>query len=364
MPSRTCTPHGVNGPVSDVSVPMTIGSPVGARRSRWPVSSSRLVSAVSAVVVSTAVPDVAAVVVSVRLLRSSPAAGARVRSGRRGRRSCIVIVIVVAARPYDQGEHGEHGSRLRASPHGRSPLSSRSHGRAQGLTHRWHHGARHDHTTVPCRPRRQPAAPAGGARRPPTAGGRRDQRRRAARRRGRGDRRRRAQAGGDRDAVDHRRRVPPRLVPPRLPPAARRRRRHRQHRRQLGRRRHRAHDAAEAVRHRSAAPRPRHPGRRLRVPRVGRARDDAEGVHPVADDGPLPRRAGGDRHRGVPRPRRLLRRPGGVLPRRDRRAVRRRLPLPAARRHQPRLPLRPGDAPGCRRPRGRPGHAAAHVRRR
>ena len=114
----------------------------------------------------------------------------------------------------------------------------------------------------------------------------------------------------------------------------------------------------------SAAPRPRHPGRRLRVPRVPVAhRDDAQGVHPLADDGPLPRRAGGDRHRGVPRPRRLLRRPGGLLPRRDRRPPCRRLPLPAARRHQPRLSLRPGDAPRCRRPRRRPGHAAAHVRR-
>ena len=30
---------------------------------------------------------------------------------------------------------------------------------------------------------------------------------------------------------------------------------------------------------------------------------DAEGVDPVADDGPLPRRAGGDRHRRLPRPR-------------------------------------------------------------
>ena len=30
MPSRTCTPHGVNGPVNDVRVPMMIGSPDGA----------------------------------------------------------------------------------------------------------------------------------------------------------------------------------------------------------------------------------------------------------------------------------------------------------------------------------------------
>ena len=77
---------------------------------------------------------------------------------------------------------------------------------------------------------------------------------------------------GARDAQRHRRRVPPGVVPPRLPPAARRRRRHRQHRRQLRRRRHRAHDAAEAVGRRPPAPRPRHPGRRLPLPRLGRHR--------------------------------------------------------------------------------------------
>ena len=30
MPSRACTPQGVNGPVNDVSAPMMIGSPDGA----------------------------------------------------------------------------------------------------------------------------------------------------------------------------------------------------------------------------------------------------------------------------------------------------------------------------------------------
>ena len=161
----------------------------------------------------------------------------------------------------------------------------------------------------------------------------------AARRRGRGDRRRRPAGRVARDAQRHRRRVPPGVVPPRLPRAARRRRRHRQHRRQLGRRRHRPHDAAAAGRRRAAAPRPRHPGRRLPLPAVGRDAD-AEGVDPVADDGPLPRRAGGDRPRRLPRPRAVLRRPRRLLPGRDRRPVRRRLPLPPARRHQPRLPVR------------------------
>ena len=45
----------------------------------------------------------------------------------------------------------------------------------------------------------------------------------------------------------------------------------------------------------------------------------------------------------------VLRRPGRVLPRRARRPLRGRLPLRAARRHQPRLPLRPGDARRRRR---------------
>ena len=119
------------------------------------------------------------------------------------------------------------------------------------------------------------------------------------------------------------------------------RRRHRQHRLQLGRRIDRPHDAAEAVRRRAAAPRPRHPGRRLPLPRVGR-HADTEGVDPVADDGPLPRRSRGHRHRRLPGPRGVLRRPGRLLPGRDRRPLRRRLPLRPARRHQPRLPVRPG----------------------
>ena len=131
------------------------------------------------------------------------------------------------------------------------------------------------------------------------------------------------QVEAPRDAQRHRRRVPPGVVPPRLPRAARRRRRHRQHRGQLRCRRHRPHDAAPPVGRRAAAPRARHPGRRLPLPAVGRDAD-AEGVDPVADDGPLPRWAGGDRPRRLPRPRRLLRRPGRLLPGRDRRPLRRR----------------------------------------
>ena len=152
------------------------------------------------------------------------------------------------------------------------------------------------------------------------------------------------------------------MVPPRLPPATRRGRRDRQHRRQLGRRRDRAPDAAEALGRRSAAPRARHPGRGLPVPRLDRDRDP-EGVDPVPDDGALPGRAGGDRPRRLSRPRALLRRPRRVLPRRARRAVRRGLPVRAARRHQPRLPLRPRDALRRRGTGRRPERASARLRR-
>ena len=77
-----------------------------------------------------------------------------------------------------------------------------------------------------------------------------------------------------------------------------------------------------------------------RSPRTG----DAEADHPVAEHGALPRRSGRDRPVGVPRRGRVLDRPVRGVRRAgpaDRRA---RLHLPPARRHQPRLPQRPGAA--------------------
>ena len=172
-----------------------------------------------------------------------------------------------------------------------------------------------------------------------------------------------AQDGEPRDAQHHRRRVPPGVVPPRLPrssstaspspatspPAPTRRRTV-----------HMTPPKLSVVG--PAAPRPRHPGRRLPVPGVG-GDQDTEGLDPVADDGALPRRPGRHRHRRLPRPRGVLRRPGGLLPGRDRRAVRRRVPVRAARRHQPRVPVRPGHARRRRRARRRPRRAAARLRR-
>src|SRR3954453_15672627 len=74
---------------------------------------------------------------------------------------------------------------------------------------------RHDRclrTTVPCRPRRQPAPPREPARRPRPVRRRGDRRSRAPRDRGRGDRRRRAHAGRHRAADDDRRGVQRRLL--------------------------------------------------------------------------------------------------------------------------------------------------------
>ena len=105
-------------------------------------------------------------------------------------------------------------------------------------------------------------------------------------------------------------------------------------------------------------PRPQHPGPRLRVPEE-RDRADAQGVHPVALDAAFPRRPPGDQRRGLSRPRGVLARPRRRLPRGDPGPRRARLPLPAARRHQPRVPVRrcdPRRDPGARR---RSGRAAA-----
>ena len=82
--------------------------------------------------------------------------------------------------------------------------------------------------------------------------------------------------------------------------------------------------------------------RGLRLPAVGRGGGaDGEADHPVAVDGPLPRRGGRDRSGGLPRRGLVLGRPVGRL--RPAGAGHRRagLHLPAARRHQPGLPQRP-----------------------
>ena len=185
---------------------------------------------------------------------------------------------------------------------------------------------------------------------------------RAPGRRGRRHRQERRRAREHRHAQHHRRRAAAGLVPPRLPPAAGGRGGHRQHRVELGLGGHRAHDTAQAVGGRAAPPRAGHPGGRLPLPRV-RHDADTEGVHPVTDDGPLPRRAGRHRPAGVPEPRPVLRRPRRLLPGRDRRAVRRRLPVPPARRHEPGLPVRSGDAGRRGRAGRRPRRAASRVRR-
>ena len=156
---------------------------------------------------------------------------------------------------------------------------------------------------VPRRAGRQPAATAGCPRGQGAARRRGHLPRRAARRRGRGDRGRRRQGRGDRHAQRHRRRVPPGLVPPRLPRSS--------------------STASPSPATSPPAPTPpttvhmtppklsvvgplrhvqRHPGRRLPLPRLG-DHADAEGVDPLPDDGPLPRRPGGDRHPRLPRPR-------------------------------------------------------------
>ena len=73
-------------------------------------------------------------------------------------------------------------------------------------------------------------------------------------------------------------------------------------------------------------------------------RTDAEADDPLAEHGPLPRRQRVDRPRRLPRPRRVLGRPGRRLREASSRRLRARLPLPAARRHQPRVRQRPGAA--------------------
>ena len=71
---------------------------------------------------------------------------------------------------------------------------------------------------------------------------------------------------------------------------------------------------------------------------------DAEADDPLAEHGPLPRRARGGQRGRLPRHGRLLERPHERLRRRGQGAGRPRLHLPAVRRHEPRLPQRPQAA--------------------
>ena len=91
----------------------------------------------------------------------------------------------------------------------------------------------------------------------------------------------------------------------------------------------------------------------------------AEADDPVAEHGPLPRRDGGDRPHRLPGRRGVLGRPLRRLRGRGARAGRPRLPLPAARRHEPGLPQRPRAARRDGRPRrGRRAPAPALHRAR
>ena len=102
---------------------------------------------------------------------------------------------------------------------------------------------------------------------------------------------------------------------------------------------------------------------RLRVPAVGGGgRADGEADHPLAVDGPLPRRRGGHRSRRLSRRGLVLGGAlGGLQPTGPghRRAG---LHVPAVRRHQPGLPQRPRAAGGARRagPRRRAPARALH----
>ena len=121
--------------------------------------------------------------------------------------------------------------------------------------------------------------------------------------------------------------------------------------------------AAGDARHRQGPPREGHPARRLRVPESG---DDAhaEGDDPVADHAALPRRPRRDQPRRVSRPRGVLRTtspPPTATSCASLAAAG--CTLRAARRHQPRLPVRREDARGRARARRRPERAAAPLRR-
>ena len=144
---------------------------------------------------------------------------------------------------------------------------------------------------------------------------------------------------------DHRWRVPPHLFPRRFPRAARGRRdplrricrELPQGRRNAGRLQAADHACREPGQVGRADP-----GAGLRFSEVGRD-PHAEGLHSRAVDAAFPRRTRGDQRGGLSEPREFLRGPHRRLSRRGRRPRLARAPLPAVRRHQPRLSLRPRD---------------------
>ena len=104
--------------------------------------------------------------------------------------------------------------------------------------------------------------------------------------------------------------------------------------------------------------------RRVLVPaRHGAGRRHAQAHDPVAEHGPLPRRQLLDRPVGLPRHRGVLVGPDGGVRRAGEARPRARLPLPAARRHEPRLHQRPGAARAHRVDRRRPRPPARAVHR-
>ena len=164
-------------------------------------------------------------------------------------------------------------------------------------------------------------------------------------------------------AGHHRRRVSAHLFPHRLPRAARRRRDQGRHLGELSQHgRQRRFRAAGDERHRSGSARQADPGGGLQVPAIEHPAH-AQGHDSLADDAALSRRTRGDQPRGLSRHRGLLRRRRRRVSSGDRCTGRRRLPLPAARRHQPGLPVRRKDA-GRRAPaRRRPERVARVVTR-
>ncbi len=160
---------------------------------------------------------------------------------------------------------------------------------------------------------------------------------------------------------DHRRRVPPHLFPRRFPRAARGRR---------GALRRVCRELPKGRRHAGRLQAPddacreqgqvgsADPGARLRLLEVGRD-PHAEGLHPGAVDAALPRRPRGDQRGGLPQPRGVLRGPDRRVPGRGRRSGEAWLTLPAVRRHQPRLSLRPGNPRPHQGARRRPRRADA-----
>ena len=211
---------------------------------------------------------------------------------------------------------------------------------------------------IPRRPCRQPVASGcaeGGA--GETCQGR-DHRRAAQGDRGPRDREGHQEAGGGRAQARDRRRVPPRLVAVRFLQGPRRRRAlfdRRGH--QVRRRRDQGGERARRRQDRFLDPSAHRAFPLRQGPHQGHAEDD----HPGALDLPLPPGPPVDQQGGLPGPRRLLPRCRAGLSQGHPRLLRRRLPLPAARRHRLVDDLRPEGAGGLAQARRQSGRAAGEV---